>query len=127
MTDSEEIGKVRTLAAICHEVNRAYCRALGDESQLSWRLAPEWQKESAIKGVNAHLRDETLTGRGSHALWCKEKVDTGWKYGPVKDPEKKEHPCLVDYEELPFEQKVKDYLFKAVIEGAREASLEHRA
>ena len=30
----------------------------------------------------------------------REEAD-GWKYGPVKDPEKKEHPCFVPYDDLP--------------------------
>lgn len=51
----------------------------------------------------------------SHESWLKEKELSGWKYGPIKDPEKKEHPCFVPYDELPVEQKVKDYLFKQVV------------
>lgn len=39
----------------------------------------------------------------------------GWKYGPVKDPERKEHPCFVPYDGLPPEQRAKDYLFRAVV------------
>jgi hypothetical protein len=41
----------------------------------------------------------------------------GWKYGPVKDPEKKEHPCFVPYDRLPTEQKAKDYIFGAVVKS----------
>jgi hypothetical protein len=39
------------IARVCHEVNRAYCTSLGDESQLPWDSAPQWQKDSAINGV----------------------------------------------------------------------------
>jgi len=39
----------------------------------------------------------------------------GWKYGAVKDADKKEHPCFVPYEELPKEQQAKDHLFKATV------------
>ena len=38
--------------------------------------------------------------------------------GPVKDPEKKEHPCFLPYDELPLSQRIKDYLFTAVVEAA---------
>jgi hypothetical protein len=44
-----------------------------------------------------------------------EKKADGWVYGEVKDPEKKEHPCLVEYEELPKDQQAKDSLFIAVV------------
>jgi hypothetical protein len=45
-----------------------------------------------------------------------EKKAAGWIYGPVKDPEKKEHPCIVPYDQLPIEQRTKDYLFKAIVD-----------
>jgi hypothetical protein len=51
----------------------------------------------------------------SHNNWLAEKTANGWGYGPVKDPEKKEHPCFVAYDELPVEQRTKDYLFQAVV------------
>ena len=43
------------IAKVCHEANRAYCEALGDYSQTTWEKAPDWQKESAINGVQFHL------------------------------------------------------------------------
>ena len=106
---SEEIAKV------CHEVNRAYCEALGDMSQPKWEDAPDWQKGSAIIGVELHSDNPNATPKNSHEEWLKEKEATGWKYGPVKDVEKKEHPCFVPYNELPTEQKAKDYIFRAIV------------
>lgn len=103
------------IARICHEVNRAYCNSIGDTSQPSWDEAPQWQKESAVNGVNFHLNNDT-TPEQSHENWLKEKIATGWVYGPVKDPEKKEHPCMVPYDQLPLEQRTKDYLFKAIVD-----------
>lgn len=29
------------IAQVCHEVNRAYCQALGDDSQPAWDDAPD--------------------------------------------------------------------------------------
>jgi hypothetical protein len=104
------------IAKVAHAVNRAYCLALGDDSQPKWADAPDWQKESAINGVTFHALYPNADPSQSHENWMKEKEEAGWKYGPVKDPEKKEHPCMVPYEELPLEQRVKDYLFKAVVD-----------
>ena len=56
------------------------------------------------------------TPADSHKSWLMQKAADGWKYGPVKDAITKEHPCFVPYEQLPMEQKAKDYLFKAVCE-----------
>jgi hypothetical protein len=109
---------VRTLtlegiARTCHEVNRIYCQSIGDDSQLTWSEAADWQKESALKGVNhalAGVTDEEL-----HELWCADKLADGWIYGEVKDVVHKTHPCLVPYAELPTEQRRKDTFFGAIV------------
>jgi len=107
------------IARVAHEVNRAYCIAIGDDSQGPWSEAPQWQRDSAISGVLAHLVNPH-TPEESHQLWSAEKVRDGWKYGAVKDADKKEHPCLVSYDQLPLEQRVKDYLFGAVVASLRD-------
>jgi hypothetical protein len=110
MTDS-----ITFIAKVAHEINRAYCEALGDTSQPAWEQAPNWQRDSAINGVRFHLDNPNASPSHSHESWLAEKAATGWKYGPVKDPEAKEHPCFVPYDELPVEQRAKDYLFRAVV------------
>lgn len=104
-------------ARVCHEVNRAYCEAIGDNSQPNWDYAPDWQRDSAYNGVLFHLTNPNSKPEDSHANWCKEKYADGWVYGPVKDPVKKEHPCLVEYNQLPIEQRIKDYLFIGVVKA----------
>ena len=103
------------IAQLAHEVNRAYCEALGDTSQPKWEDAPEWQQKSARLGVDLHTTDPHAGPEASHQSWMQQKIRDGWKYGSVKDPEKKEHPCLVPFEELPKEQQAKDYLFRGVV------------
>jgi len=51
----------------------------------------------------------------SHENWLKEKAEAGWTYGAVKDVEKKRHPCFLPYEELPNEQKLKDFIFVGIV------------
>ena len=103
------------IAKTCHEVNKAYCESIGDFSQPKWEEAPDWQKESAENGVRFHFFNINTTPADSHNNWMKEKIADGWKYGKEKNPEKKTHPCLVPYDELPKEQQVKDALFVAVV------------
>lgn len=43
-----------------------------------------------------------------HGRWASERLAAGWQWGPVKDPAKKTHPCLVAYAELPEEEKDKN-------------------
>lgn len=107
------------IAKFAHEVNKAYCEAIGDNSQPTWEDAPEWQKKSTINGVKFHLENPDAAPDSSHDNWLKQKQEEGWKYGAVKNPETKEHPNFLPYEQLPVEQKAKDYLFKQVIESFR--------
>jgi hypothetical protein len=103
------------IARVCHEVNRAYCQALGDDSQLPWEQAPDWQRQSAVSNVVFHSRNPDAGPEATHESWAAEKLRDGWSYGPVKDAELKTHPCLVPFGELPVEQKAKDFLFRAVV------------
>lgn len=106
---------VEQIARLCHEANRIYCLSHGDDSQLPWEDAPEWQRESARNGVRFHATSPHSTPADSHANWLKEKLEQGWVYGPVKLPELKQHPCYVPYEELPVQQRYKDYLFTLLV------------
>lgn len=110
---------IEDIARVTHQVNKAYCESIGDFSQPEWHDAPKWQRDSAINGVKFHLKNPNATPKDSHKSWLAEKFKDGWKFGPVKDPEKKEHPCYRPYEELPQEQRSKDYLFKEVVESCR--------
>lgn len=38
-------------------------------------------------------------------------IKNGWFYGEIQDNEKKIHPCIKPYHELPKEQKIKDIMF----------------
>jgi hypothetical protein len=111
--------KNELIARVAHEINRAYCASLGDNSQPEWESAPEWQRASALAGVQMHLQNPDATPEQSHESWFADKLAHGWKYGPVKDAEKKEHPCCVPYAELPPEQKAKDYLFRATVHALK--------
>jgi len=110
---------VKKIAEVAHETNRAYCETIDDFSQPSWRNAPVWQRKSAVNGVKFHIANPDAGCASSHESWLAEKQADGWKFGEVKDPEKKEHPCFVPYRELPDEQKVKDALFVGVVRAMK--------
>ena len=107
--------KTIAIAMMCHAINAAYCQSMGDDSQPAWDDTPESHKQSLIAGVEMHLANPDATPEQSHESWYKVKEAEGWKYGEVKDMEKKEHPCFLPYEELPDEQKAKDYLFRTTV------------
>jgi len=109
--DTEQIAK------IAHEVNRAFCIANDDKSQEPWEKAPQWQREHAIDGVMFVRENPDATAQDSHNNWLQVKRDDGWVYGPVKDVDKKEHPCMRNYYDLPNVQRTKDALFIATVKA----------
>ena len=103
------------IARVAHEVNRAYCQSLGDDSQSKWEDALAWQKDSAINGVKFHVENPDAGPQGSHENWMAEKVEAGWVYGEVKDLDAKTHYCIVPFWDLPHEQQAKDHIFRGVV------------
>jgi hypothetical protein len=116
MNNCEDINKI---AKVAHEINRDYCAALRDLSQPSWDDAPTWQKQSAIAGVIFHIGNPTAGPDASHQNWMAEKVADGWVWGPIKNPETKEHPCIVPFHHLPTEQQAKDYIFRSIVHNLK--------
>lgn len=109
------IDPVTQMARVAHEANRAYCETLGDQSQVSWDMAPQWQQTSARSGVMGIVDGTISTPGDSHRSWFAEKERDGWVFGEVKDAVAKTHPCMVPFEALPEEQQAKDYLFYGVV------------
>lgn len=106
---------IEDIARVAHEANRAYCTAIGDDSQVSWFESPAWQRDSAIAGVRAIHLNPAGTPEQSHEGWLEHKNAEGWVWGPVKDPDFKTHPCMLPYAELPAAQRAKDHIFRAVV------------
>lgn len=63
--------------------------------------------------TNVELPQELLNlaeeiAKNVHEVWSQNRMNEGWVYGPVRNDEKRETPCLVPYEELPEEEKAYD-------------------
>lgn len=106
---------IQKIAQVCHEANRALCAVIGDNSQLPWADAPEWQRSSAVDQVKWFLANPHAPDSAVHDSWMAAKLADGWAHGPAKDADLKTHPCLVPFDQLPLEQQAKDKLFKAVV------------
>lgn len=46
--------------------------------------------------------------KNTHDVWAAQRFKDLWVYGPNRDDDRKTHPCLVAYEELPESEKVYD-------------------
>lgn len=49
-----------------------------------------------------------LLARNTHENWARQRLADGWRWGPSRDDARREHPCLVPYEELPEAEKEYD-------------------
>lgn len=104
------------VAQVCHEANRVIQMYQADPAipvSQGWYDLDQQSRESLIDGIRLVRRGATQ--EESHTNWVKFKLDRGWKYGPVKDEAKLEHPLLVPYEQLPESQKLKDELFVGIV------------
>ena len=43
-----------------------------------------------------------------HEVWAAARIAEGWTYGPRRDDQTKQTPCLVPYADLPGEEKAYD-------------------
>lgn len=107
------------IAICCHQANKAWCEQNEDFTQKDWIEAEEWQQMSAINGVTFRLDNPNAGEDTQHNAWMQDKLNNGWVYGEIKDAEKKTHPCLVPFHELPEFQQKKDALFCAIVDALR--------
>lgn len=64
--------------------------------------------------------DRKVSPEELHADWVKAYEAMGWRYGPVRDAEAKTHPDMVPFEDLGFREQIKDAVFVALCEVARQ-------
>lgn len=106
---------IEQVARICHEANRGLCEAINDYSQRHWDDADPWQRDSAIKGVQFAIDNPDAPDSAQHDAWMADKIAQGWEWGSEKDADRKTHPCLVPFDQLPPEQQAKDAVFRGIV------------
>ena len=90
--------KLEEIAKACHAMNLQYCRIIGDpivmwdDNSADIRGSVICAVENAIEGTTPEL---------SHEKWLKDRLSMGWNNN------------------LPANQKAKDKIFLAVVEGLK--------
>lgn len=56
----------------------------------------------------------------THEIWALKRISEGWTWGPERNDSRKEHPCLVPYNQLPESEKAYD---RSVVEEILKAIL----
>ena len=75
---------------------------------LSEKYIPQPVDTSDIElGEELEVLVEAMA-KNVHEVWAATRIEQGWSYGPERNDEKKLHPCLIAYEELPESEKEYD-------------------
>lgn len=69
---------------------------------------PEPIDTSHVKLPPELMNLSEMLARNTHEIWAQQRLADGWHYGKRRDDVRKEHPCIVPYEELPESEKVYD-------------------
>ena len=49
-----------------------------------------------------------LLAENTHNVWAKGRMNDGWTFGPMRNDDLKQNPCLIPYKELPESEKEYD-------------------
>nr|XP_055028682.1 ryanodine receptor 3 isoform X6 [Misgurnus anguillicaudatus] len=87
-----DVGGVRDLLGNTHFTSQAlFIPKPVDTSQIV--MPPHLEK----------VRDRLA--ENIHELWGMNKIEVGWSYGKIREDNKRQHPCLVDFSKLPETEK----------------------
>ncbi len=111
------------IARLCHSANRAYCDIIGDPVAPAWDDLDEDTRQGSMAAVRlaGAAPDSGRTNEALHEAWVTERKLAGWKYGKELDRERKIHPNLVPFDELPVFQRRKDNLFRHIVKAMIES------
>ena len=103
------------VAKICHEAIRAYAIQFDGRDRGPWEEMDTEYQESYLTGVDYITSPEAMSAEERHAEWLENHLADAWVLGDERDDEKKTHPNMLPYEELPFEQRAKDAIFASMV------------
>jgi len=106
---------VEACARVGYEVYRT---GFDDPAKLEWDAAEEDDRKVARDMAVVVLSG--VTPEQEHARWLARKADEGWSLGEL-DEERRLHPNMVPYEQLPDGQRLLDRLFVAAVTSVARA------
>lgn len=102
------------IASVGHSVQCGIDYAFGLPELHQWGLMGEAYKTQMKASVRAVLIHDK-SPKSLHDGWVRRLAQEGWVRGEVKDAEKKTHPLLVAFDELPIEWKLRLRQFRAAV------------
>ncbi len=105
----DQIGRV------VHEALSAWNVAHGQEAYAGWDTLDDEGKASTLESVSYVIAHPDIDAGTQHRQWMEQKEAAGWSYAPVRDNDKKHHPMMVAFEDLPEQEQRKDALLNAIV------------
>lgn len=106
--------RIKDIARVCYEANRALQVVQGSPyPNVGWMLTHHAQREAAIEQVKAVI--EGRSAEQVHQAWMDDQIADGWTHGAEVSGLAKTHPCLVPYDDLGSDQKVRDRVFSQIV------------
>lgn len=116
---NHHISHLESTAIVLHNSIRLLQLALkNDVVAEKWENATPDQRSSSRRAVVWRLQNPNAQPNEQHDQWMRDRIANGWVYGEVKDTERKTHPCLVPYDELPEGERLKDELVGVIVDNA---------
>lgn len=114
-TDDEEIP-AEAIARMIHETVREFGAWLDDSClDESWGAMDEDQQEA--KTAVVRLIQRGFPYDYVHQIWVDKMLEDGWTRG-YRDPARKQHPCILPWDSLPFWEQQKVVLAFHIVQGA---------
>jgi len=87
---------------LCENINKI----TREEKQMGYVPNPVDTSDVSLPPMTVELAN--LIAKNVHDVWAKGRMEQGWTYGPNRDDERKQHPCLIPYVLLSDEEKEYD-------------------
>lgn len=97
----------------------AEIRVMLGESPYDQAIFDDAQRHRRIKAMQDCAANST-SDADRHESWMQMHLDSGWVYGEVFDPQKKTHPNLKPWDELPAATRSKARIFDFCSKAAAE-------
>ncbi len=108
---SEAISSIRAKAEALRKKMQALRQAQakadakGESATEERRYEPKPVDTSGVALPDSISELTEALAKNTHEVWSKTRMEQGWVYGTSRDDEKRQHPCLVEYDALPESEK----------------------
>lgn len=103
------------IGRVIHEALSAWNVANGQPAYDGWDTLDDAGKASTLESVQFVLSHPNVGAGAQHAQWVQQKEAAGWSYAETRDNDKKHHPMMVPFTDLPEDEQRKDALLNAIV------------